>query len=183
MEHQTSRFPVVGRSLPARARLWGTTCAAGLFTGAAVSIIAFALARYGPSGDGWSFRGNGALSVYTLVPALVAAGWTALVLHLRHHRHWLALGAGAGFVGALLAAADAALLPVFGLSGDRIAGPIVLLCLLAWMGVAPALATRVPVPVTAVPPAVGRSIVAGAIWVAATAAGLIVAGLIAPAGS
>jgi len=55
----------------------------GLLAGAAVSVLAFYLARYGPSGEGWSFRGNGALAAYTVVPAILAAGWSAVIAYYR----------------------------------------------------------------------------------------------------
>lgn len=164
-------------------RLFGVTILTGLLVGAGVSVLAYYVARYGPSGDSWSFQGNGALAVYTLLPGTLAAGWTALVLDALSDRRWLTVGLAAGLVGTILAAADAALLPVFGSAADRFVGPFLLLGLLAWMVLAPVLAlfrwgaarpSTAPVP---------RYVVAGVIWFAATMTGLFVAGVIAPAGS
>src|SRR6266540_6844717 len=101
-----------------RARTLIVTAAVGILAGGAVALFAFLLARYGPSSDGWSFRGNGAISAYTLAPVLLTAGLTALVLRARSAPSWLGIGLGAGLVGLLIAAADAALLPVFGPGAD-----------------------------------------------------------------
>ena len=49
-------------------RLLVTTAVLALVAGAVISVLAFVVARYGPAGDGWSFRGNGALAVYTRSP-------------------------------------------------------------------------------------------------------------------
>jgi hypothetical protein len=46
----------------------------GVVAGAAVSVLAFYLARYGPSGEGWSFRGNGALAAFTVVRSWPRSG-------------------------------------------------------------------------------------------------------------
>ena len=154
-----------------------------MLAGAAVSILAFYLARYGPSGDGWSFRGNGALAAYTVVPAILSAGWTALVLRCRTHAAWLGIGLGAGFVGLLVAAVDAALLPVVGPEVYWAADTILLLILVAWAVVAPISATRIKRSIPGPPVAVGLHVVAAAVWVAATFAGLIAVGIAIPAGS
>src|SRR5438045_9467010 len=95
-------------------RLLVTTAILAVVAGALISVVAFVVARYGPSGDGWSFRGNGALAVYTLVPVLLAAGWTALILRARSVGSWLALGLGAGIVALFIALFDALLIPFFG---------------------------------------------------------------------
>jgi hypothetical protein len=154
----------------------------GALAGGAVSLASFYVARYGPSGDGWSFRGNGALAVYALVPALLAAGWTAVVLH-RRRQSWLGGPLFAGLVGAGLATLDAALLPVFGAAADRTAGPVVLLTLLAWTIAAPAMAIRFPsaVPARRLPLAV--SIGLAALWLVSVVAGLLAVGFLLPAGS
>jgi hypothetical protein len=155
---------------------------AGVITGAAISLLAFAVARYGPSGGNWSFRGNGALTVYALVPALLAAGWTGLVLHLRAHQAWLALGIGAGLVGVVLVAIDASLLPLFGSVADQTVGPVLLLSLLAWIPLAPILATRLASKAPAQRPLPIYVLTAGA-WLVAMTAGLIGTGVLVPAGS
>ena len=64
--------------------------------GAAIGVLTFLVARYGPSGGdelAWSLRGNGALIVpFGLGPAVLAGGWTALLLHGRAGVRWLAWG-------------------------------------------------------------------------------------------
>ena len=163
-------------------RLFSVTVVVGLIAGASVSVLAFFLAKYGPAGDGWSFQGNGALAALSAVPPILAAGWTALVLRCRAHPAWLVMGLGAGAVGLVLALADAALLPVFGPIGDQAAGGVLLLGLAAWTIVAPTLATKIPN--TSRPPqAVGMHALAGAAWLVATFAGLIVVEIVFPAGS
>jgi len=168
-----------GRSGPVR--LLVVTVVLGLVAGALVSILAFYLAKYGPAGDGWSFRGNGALAALTVVPPILAAGWTALALRCRSHPAWLAFGLGAGALGLVLAVADAALLPVFGPVGDQVAGGILLLALAAWTVAAPVLATRFP-STSVRPQAVGTYAIAAAAWLVATLAGLIVVEIAFPAG-
>jgi len=158
------------------------TAAIGLLGGAAVALFAFLLARYGPSGDSWSFRGNGAISAYTLVPVLLTAGLTALVLRARSAPSWLGIGLGAGLVGLLIAAADAALLPVFGPGADVALGLVLLIALVVWMVAAPALATLLKI-AGAIPSTVGTHVAAGVTWVVAVLAGLFVVGLVIPAGS
>lgn len=156
--------------------------AGGVVGGAIVSLLAFLLARYGPAGGDWSFRGNGALAAYSLGPALLAGGWTAAVLH-QHGRRWLGLAAGAAAVGVLLALLDAILLPVFGVGADQAVGPFLLLALAAWTVVAPLVAwwlSRRAQP-SAASPAV--SIAAAALWAVGVVAGLFVTGMAIPAGS
>jgi hypothetical protein len=149
-----------------------------------VSVAAFLLARYGPEAGSWSFRGNGALAAFTLVPVLLAGGWTALALHARSHRNWLRLALGAALIGLLLALADAALLPLFGPSGDMILGPVLLLSLAAWSVAAPIFALTSKSP--------GRSDSgpglpwypgAAAVLLVGVIVGLVVGQMIIPAGS
>jgi len=163
-------------------RFVGFTVALGIAGGAAVSLLAFLLARYGPADGSWSFRGNGALAAYTLTPAVLAGGWTAVVLHHRRLT-WLAWGLAAGLVGVVLAALDAALLPVFGAGADHDVGPVLLVALLAWVVVAPALATRVPGGVPGEPLPVGVSAAGGVAWLTGLVAGLTVVSALLPAGS
>jgi hypothetical protein len=152
-----------------------------LLAGAAISLLAFYVARYGPSGDGWSFKGNGALSVYAAFPGVLAGGWTALALHARGRRNWLWTGAAAGVAGLLLALIAAAVLPVLGPQADQVITPMALIALVLWMLVAPVLAAmlgaRVPIQ-GAVPHAT-----AGAVWLIAAVLGLVLAGIAVPAGS
>ena len=156
--------------------------AAGAVCGALVSASAFLLARYGPAADGWSFRGNGALAAYALLPALLAGGWTAVVLH-HWRRPWLALCVGAALVGIALAVLDAALLPVFGTGADQTVGPVVLLALAAWSVVAPAAAIMLKRGKAAGAASIAASAGAAVAWAAGLAAGLFMFGFAFPAGS
>jgi hypothetical protein len=73
-------------------------------TGLILSLLTSLLASQGPAGDSWSLRGNGALIVpFGLGPALIAAGWTAIVAHFRAQPRWTVLGAAARLVGLGLA--------------------------------------------------------------------------------
>jgi hypothetical protein len=165
-----------GRALP----LIVATIVTGLVLGGAISVLAFYVARYGPSGGNWSFKGNGALAVYAAFPPVMAAGWTALVLHARV-RSWLWPGIGVGLIGLVIAAVQAALLPVFGSTADMIGSPIALLALLAWTVGAPvaAILVRATSPVQSV----ATHLVAGGLWFVAAAVGLVAVGILVPAGS
>ena len=111
-----------------------------MLAGVALDILAWWVARYGPSGNSWSFRGNGALIVPIGLGAAVLAGsWTALVLHSRSVSRWRTLGIVAGAVGALLVAVSAAALIVFGSAGQRLSDSMTTIILL-WTVLAPALA-------------------------------------------
>lgn len=160
----------------------GIALAAGVGFGGLVSLSAFLLARYGPAGGDWSFRGNGALAAYSLIPALLAGGWTAVVLHHRGQA-WIALGSAAAGVGIGLADVDAVLLPVFGSSVDQAVGPIVLLALVAWCVVAPVVAMRFPRGQPQVKTSIGVSISAAVLWAIGLSSGLVVVGFALPAGS
>jgi len=160
-----------------------TTVVLGLLLGAAISVGAFYVARYGPSGGNWSFRGNGAIAVYTAVPAVLAAGWTALAVHARGGASWLWRGVGAGAVGLVIAFLAAALLPLAGELADMLGSPIAFICLLAWMLVAPVAATRVRIAAGGGVESVGLHVAAGVIWFAAALVGLIATAIVLPAGS
>lgn len=158
------------------------TAAIGIAGGAVISLFAFLLARYGPVGDDWSFRGNGALAAYSLLPPILAGGLTALVL--RHKgRPWLGIGLGALLVGLSVAAADAALLPAVGRRADETAGPLLLVTLAAWTVVAPIIAMRARRTANHTMTSLGVSVAAGAVWVTGLLAGLVVFGFVFPAGS
>ena len=163
-----------------RAPLFALTLVFALALGALVAVATWYVARYGPSGDGWSFRGNGAITVYFAIPAVLAAGWTALAAHATG-RPWLLLGAGALAVGLALVVLDASLLPLFGPRGDRFWTPIVSLAVLVWMVAAPryALLPRAGHK----PRPIGAHIAAGAVFLVGAAAGLIGGSVILPAGS
>lgn len=78
----------------ARSNTAALVVGSGLALGVAIDLLTFLVARYGPSGASasaaWSFRGNGALIVpFGLGPIVLAAGWTAVVLHGRAGVAWL----------------------------------------------------------------------------------------------
>jgi hypothetical protein len=164
-----------------RGEFAGLTLALGVAGGAAVSLLAFLLARYGPADGSWSFRGNGALAAYTVVPALLAAGWTAVVIHERR-LPWPGPALAAGLVGIVLAAFDAALLPALGAGADQTVGPVLLAALLAWTVIAPASATRIPRRTASRPVPAGVAVGAAA-WLIGVVAGVIAVGFLLPAGS
>ena len=165
------------------ARTIGSTVAVALVAGAFVSAFAFLLARYGPAGDSWSFRGNGALAAYTLVPALVAGGWTALVLRYRGRDDWLKWGFGALALGLVLDVLDAALLPVAGTSVAVALGGPLLIALAVWAVVAPVLAWTVVKAGSGRRTAAGASSAAAVLWLIGMVLGLVLVGLVIPAGS
>lgn len=159
--------------------LIATTVALGLVCGAAISLAAFFVARYGPSAGGWSFRGNGAIAVYAAFPAVMAAGWTAIALHARGRR-WLLGGVGSGAVGLLIALLGAGVLPVLGVDADRLGSPIAFIALLTWMAAPTITASRLSGGTfTSAAP----HFVAGVFWFLAAAAGLVGVAVILPAGS
>ncbi len=165
------------------ARTIGSTVAVALVAGAFVSVFAFLLARYGPAGDSWSFRGNGALAAYTLVPALVAGGWTALVLRYRGRDDWLRWGLGALAVGLVLDVLDAALLPVAGTSVAAALGGPLLIALALWAVVAPLLAWTVVKSGSGRRTAAGVSSAAAVLWLIGMVVGFVLVGFVIPAGS
>ena len=75
------------------------TLLAGTIAGVLIMLLASLVSTAGPSGDGWSFRGNGALIVpFGIAPAVLASGWTMLILHRRSHSRWILLGIVAGLL-------------------------------------------------------------------------------------
>ena len=152
--------------------------------GFAIGLLAFLVARYGPSGGSWSFRGNGALAAYAAVPAVVAAAWTAAAARYRGRARWIAWALAAGLVGLALALLDALLLPVFGPGADQAVGRFVLLALAGWTLAAPALTLALPVrPAARAPGSVGAAAAEALVVVIALGAGLGLATLAFPAGS
>src|SRR2546428_3660057 len=84
-------------------RLVLSAVAIGLLAGVLLDVGTFLVARYGPEADGWSFRGNGALSIpFGLGPAILAGFWAGLVFRFRGFGRWLALGLVAALVGTAL---------------------------------------------------------------------------------
>jgi hypothetical protein len=83
-------------------------------SGIALELLTALLAALGPSGPGWSLRGNGALIVpLAVAPGLLAAAWTALVLH-SHGREWTLPAAGLVALALLLALLDLAAISLTG---------------------------------------------------------------------
>src|SRR5207249_10786818 len=71
----------------------------GLGSGVALWLLTTLLSRSTISGNGWSLAGNGALIIpFGLGPALVAAGWMAIILRMRGHPRWLQLGFATGLI-------------------------------------------------------------------------------------
>jgi len=90
----------------------------GVIAGALLWILTTVLSRSHISGNGWALSGNGALIIpFGLGPAVVAGGWTAIILRMRGHRHWLQLGIASGLVGLALTAGSLFSLIVFGPAG------------------------------------------------------------------
>lgn len=164
-------------------RIWWASLVLGAAGGALVGAFAFWLARYGPSGDSWSFRGNGAIAAYSLVPALLAGGWTALVLRFKGRPDWLALGCGAGVIGLLLAIADAVLLPLGGVSADVTVGGVLLLALAAWTVAAPILSWAVISSGVLRPISAGTLAAGVVLWFVGLLLGVVALGVVLPAGS
>jgi hypothetical protein len=163
-----------------RARLLAASAVGAVVLGALVSVAAWYVARYGPSGDGWSFRGNGAISVYFAIPAVLTTGWTAIAAHAAGRPRVVALGAGSGLVCLFLALCDVAILPAFGMHADQVWTPIVSLAVLVWMIGAPLFAA---IPPSGTPKVDGVHVGAAVLWLLGTFAGLVIAGVILPPGS
>src|SRR5438876_9679423 len=87
----------------------------GVGSGIGIWLLTTLLSRSTISGNGWSLSGNGALIVpFGLGPAVVAAGWTAIILRMRGHPRWLQLGLASGLVGLALVAGSILSLVAFG---------------------------------------------------------------------
>lgn len=156
--------------------------AEGAAAGTVVAVVAFLLARYGPTGTDWSFRGNGAVAAYALIPAFLAGGWTATALRYRQQPP-VAGAFAAAAVGLALAALDASLLPVFGASADQSVGPVVLVLLVLWAALAPTLALFLRRRSSAASERTAEAAAAALLWAAGLLAGLVGVGFILPAGS
>jgi hypothetical protein len=87
----------------------------GVIAGIVLWVLTIAAGRSGLSGNGWSLSGNGALIIpFGLGPAIVAGGWTAIILRMRGHRRWLQLGIASSLVGMALTAGSLLSLIAFG---------------------------------------------------------------------
>jgi len=90
----------------------------GVIAGVLLWILTIVLSRSNLSGNGWALSGNGALIIpFGVGPAVVAGGWTAIILRMRGHRRWLQLGIASGLVGLALTAGSLLSLIVFGPAG------------------------------------------------------------------
>ena len=77
----------------------------GVIAGVLLWVLTIVLSRSNISGNGWALSGNGALIIpFGVGPAVVAGGWTAIILRMRGHRRWLQLGIASGLVGLALTA-------------------------------------------------------------------------------
>jgi hypothetical protein len=131
-------------------RFAGAVALAGVLAGGCLWILTFLLSRWGISGNGWSLSGNGALIIpFGLGPAVVAAGWAAIILRMRGHPRWLQLGLGSGLIGLALLAASLLSLVVFGPT-NRDAGATASLffgfLLYGWLLAAPIAAAMIRAP-------------------------------------
>jgi hypothetical protein len=126
--------------------LLGWALMIGAVAGVLLDVATFLVARYGPEADGWSFRGNGALSIpFGLGPAILAGTWTALVLRYRGFSRWLVLGMAAGLVGTGFLLISVLVLVLFNSDGMGASNAMTVF-ILGWMVVAPLLALFVRAP-------------------------------------
>src|SRR5438270_10327855 len=68
---------------PPEWRFAAMIAAVGILAGILLWLLTTVVSRANVSGDGWSLAGNGALIVpFGLGPAVVAGGWTAVILRM-----------------------------------------------------------------------------------------------------
>src|SRR5947199_9772423 len=59
----------------------------GVIAGVLRWVLTIVLSRSNISGNGWALSGNGALIIpFGVGPAVVAGGWTSIILRIRGHR-------------------------------------------------------------------------------------------------
>jgi len=118
----------------------------------------------------WSFRGNGALVVpFGVGPAVLAGGWTALVLHGRTGVRWLWWSVAAVLIGVAVVLASVAATVLGRLdAADRLTYLI-----LAWAAIAPILALAARRGVRQAGPV--RHVVAAVVFVVGFVGGFLVA--------
>ncbi len=155
----------------------GATALGGAIAGVLILLLGDLVSAAGPSGDGWSFRGNGALIVpFGVGPAVLAAGWTMLVLHARSHSRWILLGLASGLLELAIVAVSLVPLFVGGSAAGAIAGSVAQLLQLLWLVGSPVLAALLPItahPLRRVP---GWHFVAGVVLPFALIFGMAMAG-------
>jgi len=105
------------------------------------------------------------------------------VLRYRGRDDWLKWGFGALAVGLVLDVLDAALLPVAGTSVAVALGGPLLMALALWAVVAPVLAWTVVKAGSGRRTAAGASSAAAVLWLIGMVVGLVLVGLVIPAGS
>src|SRR5438876_11844306 len=77
----------------------------GVIAGVLLWVLTIVLSRSNISGNGWALSGNGVLIIpFGVGPAVVAGGWTAIILPMRGLRCSLGLGMASGLVGLPLTA-------------------------------------------------------------------------------
>src|SRR2546430_14308098 len=87
----------------------------GIGSGIGIGLLTTLLSSTTISGNGWSLYGNGALIIpFGLGPAIVAAGWTAIILRMRGHPRWLQFGVASGLIALVLVAGAVLSLVAFG---------------------------------------------------------------------
>jgi hypothetical protein len=128
----------------------GIAAIGGLLAGILLWMLTTALSRSQIAGNGWSLSGNGALVVpFGIAPAIVAAGWTAIVLRMRAHPRWKSLGIASGLVGLFLLGASLLSLVVFGAKGREAGASASVLFgffLYGWLIISAILAAVIPAP-------------------------------------
>lgn len=165
--------------------LLGWALVIGALAGVLLDVATFLMARYGPQADSWSFRGNGALAVpFGVGPAILAGGWTALVLRDRGSARWLVFGIAAGLVGIGFVLLGVLVLVLFGSSAGGALSNALTLLTLGWMVVAPWLARYVPVPAEQVwRGQLGGHVMAGVLFAISLSVVFFISGLVLAPGS
>lgn len=161
--------------------LLGWALGIGAASGILLDVATFVVARYGPHADGWSFRGNGALSVpFGVGPAILAGAWSALVFRYRGFARWLVLGLAAGLVGTGFLLISVLVLILFNSDGITVFNPMTFF-ILGWMMISPLLARLMRAPAEqALRGQLGGHVMAGALFaitlvVVFSASGLVLA--------
>src|SRR5438132_7400823 len=96
-------------------RFAGWIALLGLLAGVSLWLLTTLLSRSTISGNGWSLAGNGALIIpFGLGPAIVAAGWTAIILRMRGHPRWLQFALASGVIAVILVVGAVLSLVAFG---------------------------------------------------------------------
>jgi hypothetical protein len=157
----------------------GAAALGGIVTGVVIVLLTNLLSAMGPSGDGWSFRGNGALIVpFGLGPAILVGSWTALILHARGHAQWQRLGVGAGLVEIAIVLLSVLVLLVGGSEPGAVAAVVGELLQLLWMLAAPMIAALIRVPAGSPKAGTLWHLLAGIVLPLALVPGFILGGLI-----